>query len=53
MGFGKYTKDERRIVEKINKLLQRKLWHKHRLELTEISLNETIAKLSGKYRRKT
>ena len=52
MGFGKYTKDERKIVEKINKLLQKKVYHRRMLEEINIKFADFIIKLDGKYQKK-
>ena len=52
MGFGKYTKEERKIVYKISDLMSKIVYHKHKL--TELCLKQIdlIASLGGKYEQK-
>jgi hypothetical protein len=52
MGFGKYTKDERMIVEEINKLLKSRYWHECCADKATEKVNQLINDLSGKYQRK-
>ena len=52
MGFGKYTKDERKIVEKISKLLQSKVYHGNMMYMNQCEIDRLIAKLGGKYQVK-
>jgi len=52
MGFGKYTKEERKIVEEINFLLKQRYWHTKRVCELSDRIDLLISQLGGKYRKR-
>jgi len=49
MGFGKYTKDERKIVAKIADLLRKQSYHRRKTAEMNAKIKDLIDLLGGKY----
>jgi len=49
MGFGKYTKDERKVVNKISDLMTKLSYHRRKADEFNKTIKELIDELGGKY----
>ena len=51
MGFGKYTKDERKVVNKIGDLMSLMSYHKRKAAEQRAEIDSLVDKLGGKYNK--
>ena len=52
MGYGKYNREERKIVHKISDMMTKVSYHNRKTIELKGKLNDLIDKLSGKYEQK-